>query len=238
MADAKLVAGQIAASPGLRARFLKDPQRAVAEAVPGKMPFGLGVGKEREGLREELLEALTEMTAGPNEAASMRHAEAVIEQFFGDAIRNPEWSFRSILAMSGLTFLVGTALVVAGIAVGLSGDASTQNTVIAGLFGGGGVIAALGSVNTLARRGISLANCNHAQIRLVLYSFATELGHLRALDLEGLDEVSEVNGKIREAMEKAVDLLQTHVKTDPKMDKHEPAPRGVTHGDENPVPDA
>ncbi len=232
MADAKQTAEQIAANPAIRARYLKDPYAAVEQAVPARPPLGLGilgplrilspgVDKETKQLREEVLAAVTEVTKDEPETASMRHAEAVMEQFFQAAIRNPERSFLSILGMSGLTFVVGLALVGVGVYVGLAGGDTTQDTVVASVFGGAGVFGALGSVYALARRGVSLANSNHAQIRLVLTGFATELGHLRALDLQEFGQVSEVNQKIREAMKAAVELIQTHVKVEPGFGNQE-----------------
>jgi hypothetical protein len=212
--DATAIARQIVSSPRQRAKLFDDPRAAVAEAVPTKGPFGLTVDPDTKELRRQVLEKIpNEMKKG--EKASSVHADAVIEQFFQEAIRNPELSFLSILGLSIATFLVGLALIAVGLARVFVGDVTTQEAVIASLFAGGGFAGALGSIYTLTRTGVSLANARHAQLRLILTGFATELGHLRAFELKELDKIEEVNGKIREAMKEAVNLIQTHVKVDP-----------------------
>lgn len=221
--DTAAIAWQIATSPRLRAKYFENPNKALAEAVPGKWPFGLAVHPETKKLREQVLAAIPGIM-GKGEAASSAHAEAVMRQFFQEAIRNPELSFMSILGLSILTFVVGVALIVTGIVTAFVGDDNTRNTIIAIVFGGGGVLSALGSVYTLARRGVSIANANHAQIRLILSGYATELGHLRAYPLKNLEQVKEVNDRIREAMTHAVDVIQTRVKVEPTSG--EPTPTG------------
>jgi hypothetical protein len=208
------IALQIAANPGLRARFFEDPTATVADAVPAER-FGLGVDRDTTRLRRQVLAEVSKLLRKTPETESSSHAEAVMRQFFKEAIRNPELSFMSILGLSLATFAVGAALVVAGLVIVSVGDESTRNAVIAGVFAGSGVVGAIGSVYTLARRGVSVANCDHAQIRLVLSGFATELGHLRSLHLESRRDVNAVNEKIGEAVSRAVDLIQTRVKMVP-----------------------
>lgn len=208
------IAQQIAANPRLRAKFFEDAGRAVAEAVPAERPLGLGADQGTKSLRRQVLAKVPEAMANKPEAASSAHAEAVMQQFFRAAIRNPELSFRSILGLSVATFAVGVALVVAGLVMASAGDDDTRNAVVAGVFGGSGVVGVLGSVYTLARRGVSVANCDHAQIRLVLSGFATELGHLRALDLKDPAAVNAINQQIDDAVGRAVDLIQTRVKVE------------------------
>lgn len=213
-ASAAEIALQIAANPDLRAKYFKDPAAMVADAVPPDR-FGLGVHRDTRRRRQQVLFEVSKALEEKPETASSAHAEAVMRQFFREAIRNPELSFVSILGLSIATFAVGAALVVAGLVMVSVGDESTRNAVIAAVFGGSGVIGALGSVYTLARRGVSVANCDHAQIRLVLSGFATELGHLRAIDLNSSDDVGAVNDRIGEAVSRAVDLIQTRVKMAP-----------------------
>lgn len=229
-AAAAEIALQIAANPDLRARFLKNPGAMIANAVPAER-FGLGADRDTKKLRRQVLAEVSVAMEKKPETASSAHAEAVMRQFFREAIRNPELSFVSILGLSVATFAVGAVLVGAGLAMASFGDESTRNAVVAGVFGGSGVVGALGSVYTLARKGVSLANCNHAQIRLVLSGFATELGHLRSLDLKGRDDVNAVNDKIGEAVNRAVDLIQTRVKLDaadglPNLDVEAAVPSG------------
>ena len=212
--DAAAIARQIATTPRLRAKFFDNPRAAVGKVVPGKWPFGLAVDPDTKELRRRVIERVPqEMESG--EKASSLHAEAVMEQFFQEAIRNPELRFLFILGMSVVMFIVGLALAAVGLGMGLAGDHNAQNTVLASVFGGSGVLGAVFAVYTLARRGVSLANANHTQLRLILTGFATELGHLRAYELKELDKIEEVNERTREAMTQAVNLIQTHVKVDP-----------------------
>jgi hypothetical protein len=219
MADSEISAAeiglQIAANPELRAKFFKNPGAMVAQAVPAGGLFGLGAGRETKRLRQRVFAEVSEALAEKPEAASSAHAEAVMRQFFRQAIRNPELSFMSILGLSLATFAVGAALVAAGLLMVSVGDEGTRNAVIAGVFGASGIVGAIGSVYTLARRGVSVANCDHAQIRLILSGFATELGHLRALDVKTPADVNAINEKISESVSRAVDLIQTRVKLEP-----------------------
>ncbi len=215
--DATAIARQIATTPGLRAKYFEDAPAAIAGVVGAKRQFGLGVDSETKKLREQALAKVPAMMLEKAEAASSAHSEAVMAQFFKGAIRNPELSFRFILWLSIATFAAGIALVAAGLVTAFITDDATRTTVVASVFGGSGVAGVLGSVYALARRGVSQANANHAQLRLILTGFATELGHLRAYDLNEFDKIEQVNMKIREAMQACVDLIQTCVKVEPKM---------------------
>ena len=205
------IAKQIVSNPQRRAKFLRDENKVVAQAVKRSRRFGR-VDPETENKRSEVVTEFFNALEDNSEAASALHARAVMIEFFEAAIRNPERSFITNLLLSILAFLVGVALMVAGVVTGLSGDASTQDTVIASLFGATGVIGTLGVVFNLASKGVSRANADHAQIRLVLTGFATELGHLRSIKLDGLKNVDEVNQKIREATTDAVRMIGTQVK--------------------------
>ena len=241
--DAAAIARQIATIPRLRAKFFQNADEALAEAVPGKWPFGLAVRPETRKLREQVRAKVLEILEKRGEIPSSSHAEAVMQQFFRAAIRNPERTFWFTLLLSIGAFLVGVALLVTGLVAAFVGDDNTRSTVVASVFGTGGVVGALGSVYTLTRRGVSVANANHAQIRLVLSDFATELGHLRALHLRKLEDVQAVNHKIREAMTHAVDLIQTRVKVEPPSGKPRPdgqqgAPSGQKQEETKATPEA
>ena len=219
MANARQLAEQIALNPRLRERLVKDPLVAVEMVVPAKR-LSLGVDKEARKLREEVLAELTEVAKNDPELGSSRHADAVIKQFFKEAIRNPQISFQVILIMSIDAFIAGLGFAIAGLAIGLAGD----REVLGSVFGASGVFGTLGSVLLLARNSVNHANANDAQMRLIVTVFATELGHLCALDLKTLSRVKEVNGKIREAMEAAVELIQQNVKDEASKEE----PQGET----------
>lgn len=216
---AQQIVQRMSVSPQLRVKPFENAEKAVAEAAPGKGPLGLAVDSETRELREKVLtRVVTKLQRGREreEFASSVRAETVMQEFFGASMRNPEWTFWSILGLSLGTFVVGVALISTGLAIAVGGDDSTRDTVMASVLGGGGVVGALGSVYTLTTRGVSMANARHAQIRLVLADFATELGHLRALvDFRKQDNVVAVNERIHHLMTHAVELIQTQIKRDP-----------------------
>jgi hypothetical protein len=110
--------------------------------------------------------------------------------------------------MTSIVFITGLAFTIVGIIVGLGGDKELVGAVLVGA----GMIGTLGALFAIARRGVDNANANHAQIRLILAGFASELGHLRALDLQTVSDVAEVNDKIQAAMDQAVRLINENVK--------------------------
>ena len=229
--QAKQIAEQIVKNPRLRAQCLQDPFGAVKRAVPAKQ-FRLGVDSETLALRDEVIAALADEATLHPEVWSSQHAEAVIRQFFDQAIRNPQWSFVATLVMSCSVFAIGLALTATGLLLGTTGEDQS----LAAVFGASGVFGTLGAVFALARNGVNTANANHAQIRLILASFATELGHLRALDLQDLGQVAEVNDKIREAMDTAVRLIQDNVKSEGGAETSKPEAALPKQGAPNPAP--
>ncbi len=210
------MARQIADTPGLRAGYFDDAPRMIAKMIPARWPFGLGVDDDTRELRARTLAKVPELMR-KGEAASSAHAEAVMRQFFKAAIRNPERTFAIILALSFAAFLAGLGMIAVGLYTAVSADETTRDAVLAGVLGGSGVVGTLGTVLTLATRRVSLANANHAQLRLILTGFATELGHLRSQPLEGLEEIERANAETREAMEATVRLVQCCVKVEPKV---------------------
>ncbi len=81
-ASAAEIALQIAANPGLKARFFEDPTATVADAVPADRPLGLGVGRDTKRLRRQVLAELSEIIGKTPEAESSSHAQTVMRQFF------------------------------------------------------------------------------------------------------------------------------------------------------------
>jgi hypothetical protein len=207
MADAAEIADQIRTNPSLRARLLANPRAVVNSVIPVKR-IGVGVDDEIVSLREEVLTELAKQAVWQPEDWSMRHAEAVIRQFFDQAIRNPQTSFAVTVLMTCIVFITGLSFAIAGIFVGLGGDKELLGAVLVA----SGVIGTIGALFAIARRGVDNANANHAQIRLILAGFASELGHLRALDLQTVTDVAEVNDKIQTAMDQAVRLINENVK--------------------------
>ncbi len=175
--------------------------------------MGLRANQKVDSLREDVASRTAAKVKDNAEMASTVHAEAVTRQFFGEAIRNPELTFRAIVGLSVGTFVIGVALIVVGLVAAVRND-NLNDTIVASVFGGGGVISTLTSLYTLARKGLRQANANHAQIRLVLTGFASELGHLRAFSLKELDQIERVNKDIRDATNNAVRLIDEHVKPD------------------------
>jgi hypothetical protein len=207
MANAAEIADQIRTNPSLRAKLLDNPRSVVNRVIPVKR-VGVRVDDEIVNLREEVLTELAKQAVWQPEDWSMRHAEAVIRQFFDQAIRNPQTSFAVTVLMTCIVFITGLSFAIAGIFVGLSGDKELLGAVLVG----SGVIGTLGALFAIARRGVDNANANHAQIRLILAGFASELGHLRALDLQTVTDVAEVNDKIQAALDQAVRLIHENVK--------------------------
>jgi hypothetical protein len=207
VANAAEIADQIRTNPSLRAKLLDDPRAVVNRVIPVKR-IGVGVDDEIVNLREEVLTELAKQTVWQPEDWSMRHSEAVIRQFFDQAIRNPQTSFAVTILMTSIIFIIGLAFTIVGIVVGLGGDKEQLGAVLVA----SGMIGTLGALFAIARRGVDNANANHAQIRLILAGFASELGHLRALDLQTVTDVAEVNDKIQAAMDQAVRLIHENVK--------------------------
>jgi hypothetical protein len=207
MANATEIADQIRTNPSLRAKLLDDPRAVVNRVIPVKR-IGVGSDDEIVNLREEVLTELAKQAVWQPEDWSMRHAEAVIRQFFDQAIRNPQTSFAVTILMTSIIFITGLTFTIVGIVVGLDRDKEVLGAVLVA----SGIIGTLGALFAIARKGVDNANANHAQIRLILAGFASELGHLRALDLQTVAEVAEVNEKIQAALDQAVRLINENVK--------------------------
>lgn len=188
----------------------RDWKKAKDEDKKAKKPEAgqPGAGKG-QSLADELWKKVEE-----GEIPSGAHAELVMEQFFRDAIRNPRLTFLAQLGFGIMAILFGMALVGAGVFMGLEGVDTTERAAAASAFSGAGVIGALSSIVLLASDRVRLANANHAQIRVILSDFATELGHLRAIDIQTLEKAREVNEEIRTAMTCAVKLIQESVKAE------------------------
>jgi hypothetical protein len=207
MANAAKIADQIRTNPSLRAKLLGNPRALVNSVIPVKR-LGVGADDEIVNLREEVVTELARQAVWQPEDWSMRHAEAVMRQFFDQAIRNPQMTFAVTVLMSCIIFITGLSFTTIGIVVGLSGDKELLGAVLVL----SGVIGTMAAIFAIARSGVDNANANHAQIRLILAGFASELGHLRALDLKTVTDVAEVNDRIQAALDQAVRLIHENVK--------------------------
>jgi hypothetical protein len=222
--DHVAIAKAIVGTPALREKFFENPNTALARALPSQRWHGVGVDGDTRENRRRVLEQIGDAIREMPEAASGARSRAVTRQFFGEAIRNPVWSFWAILGLSLATFGVGAALIISGLIMAWTGDDSTRETVIAGVFGGSGVVGTLGAVFKMASGGVSRANATHAQIRVILAGFATELGHLRAIKVDEDNSLAfKVNKEIESAVDRTVRLIQKHVKVDPESGSQQAA---------------
>jgi hypothetical protein len=210
--DPYQVAKQIVDDLELRATYFETPGKAIAQAVPSARPFGLGVDPETRALRRQVAAKMEKAIEDSPRAASSAHAHEVMRDMFKGEMRTPELTFWFILVLSALAFFAASALVVASLIIAFTGSDSTQDAIIAAIFGGSGVGGTLAAVYSLTRRGVSEANINYACIRVVLWGFAAEFGHLRALDLKTPPQVDAANKRIGEATRRAVYLIQRRIK--------------------------
>jgi len=202
--DANTIAEQIAISPRQRADFFQNAEKAISSA---------GRGSLDADTKQEVVKAVNRMIKEDRgELESSANANAVTEQFFKAAMRNPQLSFNTLIWMAVLTFIIGTFLIAAGGVLALVREDETEK-ILSGVFGASGVLATLASTYTLATRGVSKANADNTQLRLIIADFATELGHLRAIKRnDDLATVITINKEIRSAMTKAVELIHGRVK--------------------------
>lgn len=206
MPDATQIADQIRTSPGLRGKLVYDAREVVNDAIPRKR-FALTASKETQDLRDQVLAELAKEVHRDAEYWSAAHAEAVIEQFFADTLKNPQRSFTLVVLMSCIVFVGGLVSTGIGIYAALSAESVIPGAVLAGT----GLIATIGAILCISSQGIDKAIAGHTQTRLIVAGFATELGHLRALNLSTTLDVAEANEKIRAALDQAVHLVQNNV---------------------------
>ena len=135
-------------------------------------------------------------------------AETVMRQLRG-SLRNPETTFNWILGLSGLAFLTGVVLLFVAVALAASSEAPAAVTA---MFGGGGVVSVLASMYTLTTTGITSANADHAQLRIILHSYAVAAGNLQARKVKDEADVDAINEGIQEAAILAVRLIRTGIK--------------------------
>lgn len=235
--DAENLGLVLTASPSLRAKFFAEPTRQVGRQLPrGRSwsypanPYGgtwhlVRRFQWRRFCRRTLASAVFRDIArriDQQQLSAKISTDAVFEDYFRPVALVSQRSFLWTLILSVATFLLGAGLVVVGALVALDPPKSVNSTALAAIFGGSGVVAALGSVLAMVVRAISNATNEHAKIRLVLTGFATELGQLRAYGegdgngappLQDLGEVQKLTKAIERAMAAAAPLIPVSSET-------------------------
>jgi hypothetical protein len=233
LSDADYLAELVTATPSARAAFFSDPIRAIASLLPppkfwdyGKtmsektkrwywLPWywyrPLYYRRERQALAMQIFDKVGAKVAGRTLASSI-NTDSVFEEFFAPIVRASQRSYMSVNFLSWGAFVIGVALIGIGVYVGVDPPKGIDGTIVASVFGGSGAISALGSVYGMSVNGIRQATSDLARVRVVLTSFATQLGQLRAL-YEGsststrvptVDGVSQLNKAIEAAMTAAL----------------------------------
>jgi hypothetical protein len=196
-------------TPSLRARFFANPTREVGRNLPPSKSwdyhrperYGLPwhwpgspirYRLERQQLAKAILEYITTEVNDRRVAASI-NTDSVFEDYFAPIVRASQRSFTSIYVLSIAAFVTGVALISVGALLALHPTGKINSTIVASIFGGGGVISSLGAVLAMANSGIRGATLDLARVRVVLTAFATQLGHLRAIIEQPAAQVVAVN---------------------------------------------
>jgi hypothetical protein len=109
------------------------------------------------------------------------NADSVFEEYFAPIVKVSQRSFATVYALSIAAFITGVCLIAVGAYVAIASPSGTNSTVVASIFGGSGALSALGSLYKLATTGITEAMDELARVRIVMTSFATQLGQIRAV---------------------------------------------------------
>ena len=204
----------IAHNPKLRTEYFEKPSKVLARAIPRRglvARISLAVPERTRALRAELGERVEAIVSSDPRLISEREAAVEKNVFLSEALRNPQWTFNAILGLSIVAFLIGASLVVGAFLAGFLGDDTTEKAVLGGLSGGGGAVTTLGTVFAMSRAAIRKANGDNAQIRLILTGFATEITHLRAIEIDDFEDAQRRNDEIREATIEAVKMIEAYV---------------------------
>jgi hypothetical protein len=236
---ASRLATVLTSTPGLRARLFAKPAKLGRQLPPRRywdygidprlLPWHLGEflrqrHYKRARLGRQTLEEIAERI-DRGDLSSTVNTDAVFEDFFEPIVRVSQRTFNAVFILSILAFLVGTALIGAGVYLAIYPPSKGDSTILGSVFGGSGAVSTLGSVYTMATQGITRAGSSHARLRVVLTGFATQLGQLRAIaeatpstpagkgpapqpsPEEMLETAGAINKKIGEAMGEAVKLM-------------------------------
>jgi hypothetical protein len=141
--------------------------------------------------------------------------DSVFEDYFAPIVKVSQRNFTSVFYLSIAAFVVGVSLIGVGTYLAVVPHPGTNSTVVSSIFGGSGVISALGAVYAMATRGIREATLDHARVRLVLTAFATQLGQLRAIiekpPPQKISDAKQLNDAIGKSMREALDGIPSPV---------------------------
>lgn len=207
-------------NPKLRIDYFSNPAKVIDKMIPRRTSWDRlkpGTPPETWKNRRELAKELDKELK--DEKSVKLTNEASIEQamFLEDAMKKPRWAFYTILIMSIITFLVGIALIVGAFIAGFNIEDITQKALIAGLSGGGGLIATLGSIFITTRDSIRKITGDNAQTRIIFTTTAYELANLRQLqNLVKSDDTPElleqkvtaINDKYSQLRKNVLDQLE------------------------------
>lgn len=206
----------IANSPKLVSEYFSNPSRLMAQMIPetGLSRIMLQTEKGTKKKRVELSAELDQVISSRSSLSSMRNAYLEKELFLKEGMQNPQKTFNAVLWLSVATFAVGVAFIVCAFIAGFTIDDTTQKSVLAGISGGGGLIATLGSIFATSRDSIRRINGDNVQIRVILNAFASEIANLRAVEVNSYEVAEKVNKELRQARREAVRDIQEF--TEPK----------------------
>jgi hypothetical protein len=217
----------LTATPSLRADFFANPMKSIGRILPPPKYWDYGkqgwrwlpwywyrpllYRRQRRTLAEQIFRHVSNEVVDKTLSSAI-NTDSVFDEFFAPIVRVSQRSYTSISFLSWITFFAGLALIGVGAYVGVSPPANVNSTVVASVFGGTGVVSALGSVFGMVVTRIREATSDVARVRVVLTAFATQLGQLRAL-VEGsttaqkeptVEAVVDVNKAISDALSVAL----------------------------------
>jgi hypothetical protein len=197
--------------PRLRADYFRNPGKVLAWAVPRRglleriSPVAARGTRDR---RAALGDAIEFLISNDPRLVSAREAAFEKNVFLREALRNPEWTFAAIVALSIMAFATGIGLLVGAFLAAVYGDGTTEKAMLGGLSGAGGMATILGTILVLSVDSIRRANGDNAELRLILTDFATAITHYRAISISDFKDALERNQAIHRLTVDAVRKIQ------------------------------
>ncbi len=90
------------------------------------------------------------------------------------------------------------------------------NSGLSGLSGLAAAVTALGTVFRMSQKTVRSITGDDAQMRIILNGHATEVAHLRAIDITNLEEALSVNRQRRQARIDAVSQIERYLEPLPE----------------------